>query len=134
MPATGRELGLKTEEDFFNAEKNLDAGARYLQQQHRRIKELLRSMPRQRNLCGNCDYWKLALASYNGGLGYIIAAVKLCGARKLSYTAGNILQLLADPACVCRGKGPDYRQMQGYVSKIWPNYQRAINQPSPDGQ
>lgn len=55
MPGTGKDLGLTVQSDFFNGEKSIDAGARYIKQQ---LNSLDGSVP-------------LALAAYNSGLGAV---------------------------------------------------------------
>lgn len=136
MPLTGKEMGLK-EDEFFDIEKNLNAGAAYLIRQYKSVKRIIETWPKKdtaigkegtpgaNNLCVDEDYWCMALASYNGGLGYIISAIKLCVAGGLSLRWANVLLLLKDGRCQVRGKRPDHKQMIDYVAKIWCNYKKA---------
>ncbi|MBI5075614.1 MAG: transglycosylase SLT domain-containing protein [Nitrospirae bacterium] len=128
MPATGtKDLGLK-EEDFFNPEKNLNAGALYLRRQYKGGKRMIETM-KCANECADDDYWKLALASYNGGLGYIIAAINICVQDGLSICWPNVAAKLADKRCSVRGKRPDHKQMTDYVERIWADYTANTTAP-----
>lgn len=55
MPHTGKALGLETKADFFNPEKNADAGLAYLKKLYRRFGK-----------------WWVAVAAYNRGPGWIL--------------------------------------------------------------
>lgn len=124
MPPAGKDLGMK-ESDFFNPEVNLERGAFYLRRQYQGSKRMVETM-KCVNECTDDDYWKLGLASYNGGLGYIIAAINLCVQDGLSVCWPNVAEKLADRRCSVRGKHPDYKQMTDYVTRIWADYR-----PSP---
>jgi membrane-bound lytic murein transglycosylase F len=125
MPATGHELGLKDDE-FFDVEKNLDAGARYLKQQYRSMKNMCETLPRTGvNACTVGDYWMLALACYNGGMGYVIKAINLCLQDGLSVRWETVSMKLSDPFCMVRGRHPDENQIRDYVARIWTKYKEA---------
>ena len=111
LPETARDLGF-TREDLFIPEKNLRAGITYLYRQYYRLSEITNPVERI----------KFALASYNGGRGYINAALslarKLRSRRNWNYTNA----FLAHPGCNVNGKRPDYGQIIGYVDRIWSSY------------
>ena len=126
MPGTGHEMGLK-EGEFFDIEKNLNAGAKYLKRQFLAVRIFIRShVPQQTNGFTVADYWKLALAAYNGGFGYVMTAVNLCRADAITLNTENILFMLGDPRCQVKGHHPDHKQMTDYVSKIFSAYKRSI--------
>jgi endonuclease YncB( thermonuclease family) len=60
MPATGREFGLLTDEDFFDPEKNIRAQAQYMRQLLDRYQDR-----------GPADQLKYALTAYNAGMGNV---------------------------------------------------------------
>ena len=70
MPRTAKELGVKHP---FNPEENINAGARYVRKQFDRYKDTK-----------GLDRWRMALASYNCGAGYVISARK--DARKETFS------------------------------------------------
>ena len=69
LPATAEELGF-TKDELYIPEKNLRAGITYLYRQYYRFPEIPNPVERV----------KFALASYNGGRGYINAALSLAAA------------------------------------------------------
>lgn len=122
MPATGHELGLG-EDDFFDVERNLDAGARYLRRMYRACRHMVMSLPKTAvNACAEDDFWMFALASYNGGLGYTIAAINLCILKGLSVRWPNVEPFYEQSQV--RGRKPDHKQIIDYVRKIWMNYKK----------
>jgi len=125
-PTAGLQVGLK-ECDFFDPEKNLNAGAAYLRIQYRNNYRFITTLKGANNMCETADYWMLALASYNGGFGYVLKALNLCIQDSLSIRWENVATMLADPRCQVKGKRPDYKQMRGYVEKIFKNYRAAIS-------
>jgi soluble lytic murein transglycosylase-like protein len=121
MPLTGREMGLMTDADFFDPEKNLNAGAGYLRRQYKGVKFLIPSL-KGNNACIEDDHWMMALAAYNGGLGYVYGAIHLCLEDHISIRWANVSFMLRDLRCMVRGKHPDYKQINNYVEKIFTNY------------
>ncbi|MFK5926961.1 MAG: transglycosylase SLT domain-containing protein [Desulfuromusa sp.] len=126
MPATAVELGV---ENVFDPNENIRAGIGYMSRQWQRLTEIPTPLERIR----------YALASYNGGRGYINMAMVLAreaeglggshsGWRIDGMPPGNFQQwkllkgYLADSRCLVRGRHPDYRQMHDYVAKIEKRY------------
>ena len=120
MPETAKELGINP----HDPQDNIGGGIAYLGDQFEKLPELYESD----RLCA-------ALASYNGGRGYINKAMALgrdiCGQPYSYGTWDNlgrprgawqnwnvISRLLESPSCSVRGKTPDYKQMQNYVTHI----------------
>jgi hypothetical protein len=126
MPSTGLGLGLK-EDEFFDVEKNLDAGARYLRSQYLSCKRMIETMPKgATNACTDGDYWMLGLASYNGGIGYTLKTINLCMIEGLSIRWENCEGFYADERCAVRGKRPDHKQITDYVRRIWTKYKTEL--------
>jgi membrane-bound lytic murein transglycosylase MltF len=134
MPGTAAGLGLT---DPFSPLQNVRGGVQYLAEQYARLAEI----PCHR------DRLKFALASYNGGRGYVNRALEL--ARKADgapadhkgwIKAGRLpglwqmwcfaSQFLADSACTCRGKRPDHRQMTDYVARIMGRFEHYAKELS----
>jgi len=112
MPATAQELGF-TKEELYIPERNLRAGITYLYRQYYRFPEITDPVERI----------KFALASYNGGRGYINAALSLARKSSGSWRKWNYSKaFLAHPACRVNGKRPDHNQIIGYVDRIWSSY------------
>jgi len=112
LPATAEELGF-TRDELYIPEKNLRAGIAYLYRQYYRFPEIPDPVERV----------KFALASYNGGRGYINAALSLARKSSGSWREWNYARaFLAHPACRVDGKRPDYGQIIGYVDRIWTSY------------
>ena len=86
MPATAKSLGVT---DIFDVDQNIDAGARYLQQQYKRF-----------------GSWPLALAAYNAGPG-AVEDYK----NGTNFTGGN-------PNKRKTGGIPNYPETQNYVKNI----------------
>ena len=128
MPDTGiKDLGMK-EADFFDPAKNLDAGARYLKRQYKAVRRMIENMPPSSvNDCSADCYWRLALAAYNGGLGYVIKAINLCHVERKPLNWVNISGMLADPRLVIgkRKLNPDEKQMIDYAEWIWARKEAA---------
>ena len=112
LPETARELGFTRAELFIPA-KNLRAGIAYLYRQYYRLSEITNPMERT----------KFALASYNGGRGYINAALSLARKSSGPWRMWNYTKaFLAHAACTVNGRRPDYGQIIGYVDRIWNSY------------
>lgn len=126
MPATGAEMGLK-EHEFFDVEKNLEAGAAYLRRQYRAAKNFITSLKNVTNACIEDDYWMFGLASYNGGLGYTLKSINICIQEGLSIRWQNVESFYSDERCQVRGKRPDHKQITDYVRKIWAKYKKTVS-------
>lgn len=122
MPATAKQLGVKYP---YDPEQSIDGGVRYLARQYRRLGEIPDTLERL----------KFALASYNGGRGYVNKALSLSRAGDglpASYTMWKLRgrpsgewqrwahskYYLQDPKCRVRGRTPDANQMIHYVDRI----------------
>ena len=125
MPATGAEMGLK-EHEFFDAEKNLEAGAAYLRRMCRTAKSMVTTMKCD-NHCTEDDYYKLGLAAYNGGLGYVIKAINYCKQDNIPINWETVSAKFSDKRVAVKGHDPDARQTIDYVSKIWTDYKGGNN-------
>lgn len=73
---------------------------------------------------------KYALAAYNGGVGYIVAAQDLCTQRGLDPAQWDNVKAVL-PAVEYKGKRPDANQIIGYVETIWKNYESHRGQAIP---
>ncbi len=112
MPATGQYLGVSREK-LFEPEANLKAGITYLKQQYDHFPEI---PAREERL-------KFALASYNGGRGYINRAIALARKEDAPWQSWEgVKRQLASDDCTVGGKHPDYRQIIAYVDGIWDDY------------
>ncbi len=124
MPATDR--ALDGDIDGFAIEGNLDNGIRYLMDQYDRLDEIP----------DTGDRLKMALAAYNGGRGYVNAALKVAyeaeHRKPMNYvtlkpggwsTWPAVARGLADVRCVVGGRRPDWRQILDYVDRVWSAYQ-----------
>ncbi len=127
MPAT--DLEIDGDLDGADVVGNIDNGVKYLANQYERLPEV--------DKVG--EQLRFALASYNGGRGYINKAFELargaCGLPQ-SYAAWKRADrpagqwqtwafthpFLADDRCVVRGKRPDHGQMISYVAHIETRY------------
>ncbi|WP_020675279.1 transglycosylase SLT domain-containing protein [Geopsychrobacter electrodiphilus] len=122
MPGTALEMGVS---DCFDPVQNIRGGVQYLAIQYRHLSEIPEYKERLR----------FALASYNGGRGYINKALEIARAAEGLPVAfkdwqrgGHIpgwwqmwqqaSSRLKDSACVVNGQRPDYRQMIDYVHRI----------------
>jgi membrane-bound lytic murein transglycosylase MltF len=118
MPATARELGVSALDQLFDPQTNLMAGITYLKRQYMALKEI----------SDRDERIKFALASYNGGRGYINAAIKLATmAAKAKgepavLTWAIVSKYLSNPDCKCNGKRSDHKQITDYVRRIWSSY------------
>ncbi|HAR95731.1 MAG TPA: hypothetical protein DCR97_07190 [Deltaproteobacteria bacterium] len=116
MPATGLSLGLSREKLCIPSE-NIKAGVIYLKRQYDRFPEIPDYSERL----------KFALASYNGGRGYINQAIALARKEDAPWqTWEGVKPYLAKPDCMIGGKHPDHRQIIAYVGRIWVDYSRLF--------
>lgn len=112
MPATGQYLGV-SRAGLFEPETNLKAGITYLKQQYDHFPEI---PEREERL-------KFALASYNGGRGYINRAIALARKEDTPWqTWDGVKRHLESDECSVSGKHPDHRQIIAYVDGIWNDY------------
>ena len=112
LPETGCDLGF-TRDELFIPGKNIRAGITYLYRQYYRLPEI--TDPTERI--------KFALASYNGGRGYINAVLSLARKSSGPWRIWNYTKaFLAHPACNVNCRRPDYGQIIGYVDRIWSSY------------
>lgn len=125
MPLT--DLEIDGDQDGFEIEGNLDNGIRYLRIQYTHFPEVP----------DHNEKIKFALASYNGGRGYVNKALALAyqvehgvpmpqggkGAHPGKWQTWNFAkELLKYPQCAVNGKTPDWKQMTEYVERIWSRY------------
>ena len=95
------------------ADTNLELGIKYLKEQYDHFPEIP----------DHFDKIRFALASYNGGRGYINAAIRLARRDKQDFWKWAITSpYLACPDCVCRSKRPDHLQITNYTSVILSRY------------
>jgi len=131
MPLTWRDItgqDADANNDIFDPEKNLAAGAKYLRRMRRAVTLFMTTLPtyaKHLAVCTEDDYWKFALASYNGGLGYVINAFNLCIGDNNVITWQTVRDLLDDVRLKTKSGrvlDPDDKQMIDYVEKIWTHY------------
>jgi membrane-bound lytic murein transglycosylase MltF len=115
MPATFAEV--MPQGDINDPDDNLTAGILYLKEQFDHLGEIPDEAERLR----------LSLAAYNGGRGYVNAALRLARLSEditSPATPGRWQRwetartFLAAEGCTVNGKRPDYRQMWDYVERI----------------
>ena len=85
MPGTGKEYGLNTPEDFFNPEKSIDAGARYL-------RDLLKRYEKHGPLAT-----RFAVMAYNSGPGNVDEYIRSGGKKMLKTKSNPRGVVLRDP-------------------------------------
>jgi soluble lytic murein transglycosylase-like protein len=116
MPKTDYEIDLEV--DGWNPDGNLDDGVKYLVLQYIHFPEIT---------TGIQEKWKFALASFNGGRGYVNKALQL--ARDSSFKKWQIWDEVKDflksPECVVNGMRPDHKQITEYVDRIWSNFTKG---------
>jgi membrane-bound lytic murein transglycosylase F len=111
MSGTAQEVGCL---DRRNPDHNLRGGTEYLARQLANVKLLLHGVAP----VSDDDYLRMALASYNGGYGYVRAAIKLALVPGQPLTWVQVASLL--PQAEVRGKKPDVKQITDYVARILP--------------
>ena len=128
MPATAGDIFPELPPySLFDPETNLTGGILYLSMQYHRFPEIP-------------DYhekMKFALASYNGGRGYINKALSLARdfEGKFASQAGlwqrweYSKEKLKSPHCIVNGKLPDWKQIIDYVNNIWRYYEEYLPAP-----
>ena len=120
MPATGQSLGL-SKDRLFDPEENTKAGIIYLKRQYVRFPEIP----------DHSERLKFALASYNGGRGYINQAVVLARKEDAPWqTWDGVKQYLKSDDCAVGGKHPDHRQIIAYVDRIWADFSSGLPEPA----
>lgn len=127
MPSTAWQVFQLTEKSLLDPEKNLSAGIRYLYMQYLHFPEIPEHEERL----------KFALASYNGGRGYINKALELAyefefnepmpaghnGAKPGNWQTWQYSkEKLKTSLCRVNRRTPDWKQIIGYIEKIWPRY------------
>ncbi len=129
MPGTAAELGLSPEQCWDPA-RNLAGGIRYLRRQFEAFGELPNYY----------DRVSAALASYNGGRGYVNKALALareaCGAADGTvpgpWQRWDVASaFLADPRCLVSGRRPDAAQMLTYVARVRAMFHRLTKGGKP---
>ncbi|MBN1382193.1 MAG: transglycosylase SLT domain-containing protein [Deltaproteobacteria bacterium] len=119
MPATGQSLGV-TKAMLFDPDENIRAGIIYLWRQFDRLREI----------SGIHERLKFALASYNGGRGYINRAIALARKEDAPWqTWEGVKRYLESADCSVNGRRPDHRQIVAYVDRIWADYQNEKENP-----
>jgi membrane-bound lytic murein transglycosylase F len=116
MPATGLTLGFSRDKLLVPGE-NIKAGVIYLKRQYERFPEIP----------DHNEKLKFALASYNGGRGYINQAIALARKEDAPWQIWEgVKPYLAKPDCMIGGKHPDHRQIINYVGRIWADYSQFL--------
>jgi membrane-bound lytic murein transglycosylase MltF len=95
-------------DDPFDPKQNVNVGVSYLAEQYSHFPEIPEPIERL----------KFALASYNGGRGYINAAAKLAREAGLKWQQWIVTRAYLK-ICKCNGKSPDWKQIWGYVDDIF---------------
>ncbi|MCZ6676817.1 MAG: transglycosylase SLT domain-containing protein [Candidatus Poribacteria bacterium] len=125
MPGTAKELGIRNP---YHPERNIAAGVRYLRQQYDRF-------PKSQHT----DRVKLALASYNGGVGHVFDARALAqhagedanrweavrpALGKLTHKHKSLHRRVWRDGRPEHGYFPGYRQTVAYVDRVIGYYER----------
>lgn len=109
MPATAKELGV----DPNDIEGNVKGGTLYQALQIRQVQRFLGSYQ-----AGEEDVYRMALAAYNAGAGYVMVAIQAIRKKGVTATWEHFLPALAQVRF--KGKRPDWRRVDGYVHEILP--------------
>jgi len=118
MDSTAAEVGVRNP---FDPEENIRGGIEYL-------KRLFASLSSVR---AREERLKLAVASYNGGIGYIKKALNLSRKEGCGETWETVKHYLADPRCRVRGKRPRAEEIQRYVERVFQVYWELTSRLSP---
>lgn len=129
MPGT--DIEIDGDIDGFEIEGNLENGICYLRTQYSHFPEIP----------DHNEKLKFALASYNGGRGYVNRALKLAyefehgvpmprGHKEVLPGKWQRWEFTKEKLkasdCIVRGRRPDHKQMIDYVARIWAGYQRLL--------
>ncbi|HNR13088.1 MAG TPA: transglycosylase SLT domain-containing protein [Thermodesulfobacteriota bacterium] len=120
MPATAKDCGIAIGVLLYNPLINVAIGTTYLVDQYRQISEIK----------SHNERLKVALAAYNGGLGYVLKAIRIFE-RSHGYTPtcwNDVKVGLQSPDCLVRGEDPECGQIFAYVEKVWKTYQAYLTQ------
>lgn len=112
MPATAREMKCL---DPWNPEENLRAGTEYLARQEANVRSLVLQGG---SSIEHANILRFSLAAYNGGWGYVRAALRTLMDKDETMTWENFAPRLTK--VIFRGKRPDHKQIIHYVEKILP--------------
>ena len=114
--ATGREWGLLKDAEFFNPEKSIEAGARYMDHLLKLLRDGVEIQKRRIGPVPNTfERWQFALAAYNQGIGNLSKAVE----RAHRFEVDT-----ADWACVAHEYSPimltakRIQEVLNYVARI----------------
>jgi len=109
MPGTARDLGCT---EPFNPDENLKAGTTYMARIIAEI-QIRGGLP-----YAEPDIYRMALAGYNGGPGYIYSALRISTEDGLPQTWASIKDTL--PRATVRGKTIRVKDAVSYSEKILP--------------
>jgi len=129
MPKTAAIMGV---DDPADPEQSIEGGVKYLAEQYLKLAEI----PHE------TDRLKAALASYNGGRGYVNVALakgrvrekqpesyytwKQTGRARGNWQTWEAIAFLLSQVKHA-GKAPDHKQMIGYVSSILEKWERLLD-------
>lgn len=116
MPRTAKDEFIGSQMDPLDPEESIKAASRYMAKLVTAVRLAVYSGP-----IIEPDHWKMALASYNGGIGYVQKAIHMCAYEGIPYTWENVLAKL--PKVLVKGKRMDVKQVEDYVSRIWKKYE-----------
>lgn len=120
MPMTALDMGL-TSDRIDNPDANVFYGITYLKQLYVALGKRIPAEWTNRLM--------FAFASYNGGMGYVYDAIDLCKVDMEDSQSWHVCKrwLMHRNCYVVNKKGerryPIYKQMWGYVDKIWMRYE-----------
>lgn len=108
LPSTGHEVGVS---QLFDPDQNLKGGTLYLSRLVAQVQLLGRGEITPK------DSFKMAVAGYNCGLGYIREAIRMVRAVGKDPTFEEVLATL--PGALVHGRHADYNAVGQYVARIW---------------